>query len=875
MNHLGVGMNVNKFFEDNNWTISHSMNTAPRDGVLENPNDLKLSPDTAKYLSAQVPDGIYRHQYRSIEAFQRGENVCLATGTASGKSLSFHLSALEVLQHDPKAKVLALYPLRALGYEQEQRWKSVLSDSGMGVKVGRIDGQIPVAARAGILNESSVVIMTPDVLHAWFLLAVGSRPVQEFLSNLRLLILDEVHTYTGVFGSNSAFLFRRLQHLMALQGNSLRFTAASATIKDPKSHLRQLTGADFTIIGSEDDSSPRHPVTIHLVDPPETGNLFTHLPDLMKWICANTTDRFITFVDSRRQTELLTTVASRGRKSKGNEDDLLGSLDILPYRAGYEEEDRLKIQSRLGNGSLGIVSTSALELGLDIPDLSICILVGVPLSATSYLQRIGRIGRRGPGLVLIVNSGNLQSRRVFQDPEKLHSLPSSESALYLENQRIQYIHAQCLVRSGGEHDAVRSVGSGNGLVDFHSSIDWPPNFLELCKAERIGRIPKELRNMKSEAGDDPNHAFPLRAVDIQFQVEFRQGPNRQRLGTLSYSQMLREAYPGAVYYYATGAYRVTQVKIQSRLVIVRREKQYTTQAQFIPTVVYPDQSHEGFSQGLHSEDFRVMESNLQIREHLSGFKERRGRDEFLVNYPLDGLGPLFGCYCDRPTLSRTFFTTGIVLTHPALQEEGVKTQHLAELLYEAFLMVVPLERNDLSFAASRFSADGGFATKDCKFICIYDQTYGSLRLSSRLMDSEVIKEVLRVMEDLAGCGLDLELNSETQVAMNVLKESLQADLKPFHLQKEEEKEQGGLAQSVPIILPGSKGLAINKGHEEFHVQHIFFNQILQKLCYRGLYADDLKHQGAAVSIWAIDVVIPILGETLMGFYDLSTGEIRS
>jgi len=141
----------------------------------------------------------------------------------------------------------------------------------------------------------------------------------------------------------------------------------------------------------------------------------------------------------------------------------------------------------------------------------------------------------------------------------------------------------CLARHGGEHDQVSSVFNIKETSDFKSSINWPTGFLELCKSERIGIIPPEFQNMKAQAGDDPNHIYPLRDVDAQFQVKHKRGPVEESRGSLSYSQLMREAYPGAVYYYMTKPYRVYRVRTYARLVEVRHEKRYTTKPSMLPT----------------------------------------------------------------------------------------------------------------------------------------------------------------------------------------------------------------------------------------------------------------------------------------------------
>lgn len=184
---------------------------------------------------------------------------------------------------------------------------------------------------------------------------------------------------------------------------------------------------------------------------------------------------------------------------------------------------------------------------------------------------------------------------IFRDPHLILERPFAESALYLENPRIQYIHALCLARAGGEHDQVTaSVGNGG---PFDSPVEWPDGFLDLCRRERIGELTVEFQSMKAESGDEPNRVFPLRDVESQFQVRIKQGPEDHPLGSLSYRQALREAYPGALYYYATHPLRVYRITQQSRQVLVRPEKRYTTKPKVLPTLVFPNLSRGNVFRG--------------------------------------------------------------------------------------------------------------------------------------------------------------------------------------------------------------------------------------------------------------------------------------
>jgi DEAD/DEAH box helicase domain-containing protein len=447
-------------------------------------------------------------------------------------------------------------------------------------------------------------------------------------------------------------------------------------------------------------------------------------------------------------------------------------------------------------------------------------------------------------------------------------MPLSEGALYLENPRIQYIHALCLARNGGEHDQVCSILNKGETSDFKSSISWPDGFLELCKSERIGVISTEFQSMKAQAGDDPNHTYPLRDVDMQFQVEYKKGPEKRSLGSLSYSQLMREAYPGAVYYYTTKPYRVYRVKIHQRLVEVRNEKRYTTKPQMLPTLVFPNFTSGNVYNSQKYNDFIAVECNLQIRECITGFKERRGPNEFIINYPLD---PSLGYYFDQARFTRNYFTTGVVFTHPIFNNPKVRCDIIANLLFEAFLMIIPFERRDIHFASDKHRTKAGPINEGDRFVSIYDQTYGSLRLSSRILEEQILKQVLGKAVELAKQDESLDINFETTVALEHLLTSLSES--PAAISFESEKgAQKDTGSSVTVIMPGSKGLNIKRDNEEFFVEGVFYSPSFRGLAYRGKHLSE----GASSSTTLIpaDSLKEIPGESKLGLYDYETGELR-
>ncbi|HOU17922.1 MAG TPA: DEAD/DEAH box helicase [Candidatus Marinimicrobia bacterium] len=864
---------IKNYLISNNWNINYEYQIPEKNGEYFNIDDIGLSQSSKKYLSIYKL-GIYKHQKLAITKFLSGRNICITTSTSSGKSLTFYVIAMELLSKKPDSKIMAIYPLKALGTEQTERWESAFRSSGLDISVGRIDGGIPVKERINIIKNNQIIIFTPDIIHAWMLSNISTKAIINFLSNVEAIIVDEAHVYSGVFGSNSAFLYRRLNNICASLNKIPKYICASATIKNPEVHMKNLIGLDFTIIDEKSDSAPKKRSDILLIDPPNNIDVLSAFSALLKYISNNTNHHFIAFVDSRKQTEYIATIATRlSDKDDSSEENLdfdeLEQLKIFPYRAGYEEIDRINIQNKLSSRELnGVVSTAALELGIDIPYLTLGILFGMPNSATSFYQRIGRIGRNQNGVILLVNNKSILTEAIFRNPKILFKIPLTESTLYLENPRIQYIHTLCFARQSGENDIINQYLGTDTLLNIKT--EFPENFIKLCNSERIGEISAEYQMMKSQAGEDPNHVFPLRDVDIQFKVEYVRGPQKTMLGSLSYGQLMREAYPGAVYYYQTQSFRVTMVNIQKRLVQTRRERKYTTSPTFLPSLIFPNLSGGNIYNFIKIGDLIIIESNIQVRETVIGYKERRGRTELQFVYPLNP-NDTNGIYFNLPRFTRNYFTTGVILNHPSFNINNVKVPLLSEIIFESFLMIVPLDRQDVNFGCDKHRASRHGLNEGSRFISIFDQTYGSLRLTSRIIENEILRNVLDKSIELASNEKRYDMNLETIEAINQLRNSLNSKIEQLSINF---GEFGNDKDYEKILLPNSEGLDIARDNEEFYVESIFFSRDYNSLAYYGkhLSQQTKKFESAKISV-PIKNIIGVPGKCEYGYYNYSTGEI--
>ena len=582
------------------------------------------------YLSRQF-DGrknpLWSHQAQALNFLEQGDNLVLSTGTASGKSLVFRCLAFHKVLLDRAARILVFYPLKALAEDQLCGWRDMAKSLGFPEEtIGRIDGSVLVKDREWILQNARIVIMTPDVCHAWLMSNLALPAVLEFVRSLSTLILDEAHTLEGVFGSNFAFLVRRLtaarNFLLAQESFPfLQFVAATATIQNPAEHLKRLTGAEFAAITHEKDGAPQYERLVAHVACPEGKESDTAKSVREILLRKGRDGSFITFVDSRKGVEIL---AKRNGGMKDEKNALI-TAEVLPYRAGYESADRKAIERRLRDGTLrGVVSTSALELGIDIPSLRVGINLGVPATRKAYRQRLGRVGRRGPGVFVVIAPHN-----VFQmygtSFHEYHKMSVEPSYLYLDNRFMQFAHARCL--------AVELESLGAPSTTPTRVFACLTRFRDVHKMARPGgNRPPEFDDVAKIGGDTPHHGYPLRNVgEASFQITMCR--TSEKIGEVSHTQALRECYPGATYFHLLRAYKVAawwtsgfnpSIRVTPTAPTRSTKPKITT---WVNAALTPDGILENhITQGEHS---FLAECQMQVTERVEGYTDHKNN---LYNY---------------------------------------------------------------------------------------------------------------------------------------------------------------------------------------------------------------------------------------------------
>lgn len=365
-----------------------------------------VDPRLAAALRARGIEQLYSHQAAAVSAVGRGENVVVATATASGKSLAYTLPVLSRLAGDPAARALYLFPTKALAHDQEAETAAIANAARLPVQVHTYDGDTPRGKRSSIRQSGGVLITNPDMLHA------GILPFhpnwRSLFGRLEFVVVDEIHTYRGVFGSHVANVLRRLQRLCRFYGSDPQFICASATIANPKEHAERLIERPFTLIDESQNGAPQGRKDFILYNPP----IIDEELGLRASTVLAAKDAAVTFLTQDTQTIVFARARQTVELLLGYLRDELaflgrGDTSVAGYRGGYLPLERRAIEAGLRDGAVrGVVATNALELGIDIGALDAAVLTGYPGTVASTWQQVGRAGRRADRSAAVLVAGN-------------------------------------------------------------------------------------------------------------------------------------------------------------------------------------------------------------------------------------------------------------------------------------------------------------------------------------------------------------------------------------------------------------------------------------------------------------------------------------
>ncbi|MBR3904166.1 MAG: DEAD/DEAH box helicase [Clostridia bacterium] len=426
-----------------------------------------IDPRLPQALAKHGVHQLYTHQAACLEAARQGEDYVVVTPTASGKTLCYNIPVLSAILKNPDARALYLFPTKALSADQVSELYELIELMQVDVKTFTYDGDTPAAARRAVRQAGHVVVTNPDMLHSG-ILPQHTKWVKLF-ENLQYIIIDEIHSYRGIFGSNLANVLRRLLRLCEFYGSHPRFILCSATIQNPKELAETLIGRPVKLI--DNNGAPSGEKHYIFYNPPVVNqqlgirkSVLSQTQSIAAMLLKNHVQSIV-FAKSRLQVEVMT------RQLKALVADPLGnSGKVRGYRGGYLPHERREIEKGLRAGDIdAVISTNALELGIDIGALEACVLCGYPGTIASTWQQSGRAGRRhGVSATFMVASSNALDQFIVSHPEYFFDQPAENALLNPDNLYILLNHFKCaayeLPFKAGE--TLGNAMGGEEMLDF-------------------------------------------------------------------------------------------------------------------------------------------------------------------------------------------------------------------------------------------------------------------------------------------------------------------------------------------------------------------------------------------------------------------------
>jgi DEAD/DEAH box helicase domain-containing protein len=673
---------------------------------------------------------LYSHQAHALALVARGDDVVLATPTASGKTLVYNLPVLARAAEEPSSHALYLFPLKALSQDQRARLEADAAALAPGMRAATVavyDGDTRTAQRKKIREEPpNVVITTPDMLHAGILPSHASWAT--FFRGLRTVVIDELHAYRGVFGSHIAQVMRRLDRVAGFHGARPQIVAASATIANPGELASALTGRRFEVVRA--DGAPRTERHVLLFQP--DGSTYTAAARLFR-LAVSLGLRTIAFTKARRITELMHTWVVEAEPALASR--------VSSYRSGFLPEERREIERRLFSGELqGVISTSALEMGIDVGGLDVCILVGYPGSQIATWQRGGRVGRAREAAIALVAQADALDQYLVTHPRVFFDRGFEHAVLDPHNPDVAAAHLPCAAAE----------------LPLRAGEPWlasPEASANLAKLEEDAVL------LRSEGGAEwfAARRFPHRDVDLRgagasYEIVLERDarradddPGRRSvIGSIGAGRVFAECHEGAIYLHRGRQFLVTELDADAHEVTVRA----------VDVAYYTQSLSEKETEILSRErsrpagNFRLVQGRVKVTTTLTGYERRRVHGQDLL-----GTEPL-----ELPPSS--FETTGLWLEIPDEIPESQKAAgrhpmgglHATE---HAALSLVPLfalcDRHDVGGISYVRHPQVGRAA-----IFLYDGHVGGVGLVESLFDrfEALLSATLELIRDCpceSGC----------------------------------------------------------------------------------------------------------------------------
>jgi DEAD/DEAH box helicase domain-containing protein len=705
----------------------------------------------AAALRASGVPRLYSHQAEGLDAIARGEDLLVTTPTASGKSLVFHLPPLIEAARGGPGKALFLFPLKALGQDQRAKLNALAEAAGLPPEAARAeiyDGDTPSAERARIRRDPPRVLVTnPDMLHLGVLSHWTSWA--PLLRDLRWIVLDELHTYRGIFGSHFHHVLQRLLRVCRAEGPAEgrppTLVASSATAVNAKEFAETLLGPreGRPLRWIERSGAPREARHFVMLRP-EASPYTTALHLFAELLRSGA--KTIVFTKARRITELLYSWLRRQEPALARR--------VASYRSGFLPEERRAIEGRLFSGELdGVISTSALELGIDIGGLDACILVGYPGSVMATWQRSGRAGRSGrESLTALVALPDALDQYFLDHPEALLERPCERLIVDPANEQVARAHLVCAAaelplelaagRSGGGARAAGAGADAGGARDPYAERHRPLVEELLSQGHLLAASAASPGGSLEvfSARRNPQRQVNLRGTGETYDIV--DGGTGELVGTVDGIRVLHECHPGAIYLHGGRQYQVETLDLDRRHVVARSGSfdYFTT-----PLTEKETEVREVLDRRREGDGLAAWLGRLLVTERVVGFERKRIADQEVLGQEALDLPPV------------RFETVGLWWIAPRSFEESLRLAgepflgalHAAEhAMISLFPVVALCDRGDI----------GGISYHrhpqiETGAVFVYDGHPGGVGIAARGF-RELPDLLSRVLELIAACDCE-------------------------------------------------------------------------------------------------------------------------
>lgn len=681
-----------------------------------------LNEKIVRYLDSKNAK-LYEHQADTYEAIKKGENVIITTPTASGKTLAFNLPIMETLSEDDKATALYIYPAKALTNDQLHVLENLEKELEININPSTYDGDTEKSKRYGIRQKSRAILTNPYQLHhilSWH------HQWKRFYSNLKYIVIDESHYYKGIFGSNVAFLIRRLKRIVNFYGSSPQFILSSATLANPLELANKLTGEDFVLI--DNDTSPSGEKDFILYNPfknyirtkknnVDTPSVHQVTENILLYLVLKDIQT-LCFTVSRKTTELIAMWA----KNDMNQIKSKLANRIIAYRAGYLPKDRREIEEGLKSRKyLGVTCTSALELGINIGSLDAVIISGFPGTMVSTWQQSGRSGRgTQKSLAILIAFENQLDQYFMNNPKFFFDKPHENVIIDLNNEIIQSAQIEC---------ATNELPLSLKEAKEYFNVD--KNVLDkLVKEDKIAINSKG--DYVNPYDDSPSFKHSLNQISNN---SFRIMNNGKLLEVMELSSVYREAHEGAILINKGETYIVNNVNLHRGLINVSKE-----------VVDYHTMVLKNVDTTIHKKILKQSIGNLNIY-----FGELIVSEDYYKYKKIHFSRTIGTCYLDYPPLK--FKTKGLWFTIPREVKDYLEKEYsegdvfagglhgVEHALIGLFPLHVMCDRFDIGGLSTNYHEDTQEAT-----IFIYDAYEGGIGITEKAV--EVFADLLKSTKDL-------------------------------------------------------------------------------------------------------------------------------